>query len=368
MSDFQELIVNRLEDKIASGAMSAASIKIERRGELQMEWAGGRRDFDSAAPPADTDSVFNIASITKPMVTSAVASLIERGLVDADNPVADYISEFSANDKGGVTLRHCSTHTSGLPDMVPGDRELRKRNAPMSDFVDAACSAQLLFLPGTDVRYQSAGILMLGEIVQRVADMPLRNYLTETIFKPTGMTSTNLGWREDFDSKSVIANVGNGAFEGGDDSTKHWNHNSQYWREFGAPWGGVHSTAGDVTRLLQLMLDDGRSSSGETVFKPHTVRMMLHDYTMAQPGLSTAARLREGWGMGWRIQRVGDGGWYGSSVPAGAFGHAGSTGTIAWADPASGVVFTLLTNGLQAVEGGTLKACGNIAAAALCAD
>ena len=70
--------------------------------------------------------------------------------------------------------------------------------------------------------------------------------------------------------------------------------------------------------------------------------------------------------VGWRIQRAGDGGWYGSGIPAGAFGHAGSTGTVAWADPASGVVFTLLTNGLLDVEGGVLKACGNIAAAALC--
>jgi len=367
MSDFQELIVSRLEDKIASGAMSAASIRIERRGELEMEWAGGRRDFDSAAPPVDTESVFNVASITKPMVTSAVATLIERGLVDADDPVADYVPEFSANEKGGVTLRHCLTHTSGLPDMVPGDKELRKRNAPIGDFMDAACTAQLLFPSGTDVRYQSAGILMLGEIVERVTDMPLRNYLTEAIFTPTGMTSTNLGWREDFESVSVTANVGNGVFEGGDDATSHWNHNSQYWREFGAPWGGVHSTAGDVIRLLQLMLNDGTSSSGATVFRPHTVRMMLQDYTMAQPGLSTAARLLEGWGMGWRIQRTGDGGWYGSGVPAGAFGHAGSTGTVAWADPNSGVAFTLLTNGLLDVEGGTLKACGNIAASALCA-
>ena len=66
-----------------------------------------------------------------------------------------------------------------------------------------------------------------GEIVERVTDMPLRNYLTEAIFTPTGMTSTNLGWREDFESVSVTANVGNGVFEGGDDTTSHWNHNSR---------------------------------------------------------------------------------------------------------------------------------------------
>jgi CubicO group peptidase (beta-lactamase class C family) len=94
---------------------------------------------------------------------------------------------------------------------------------------------------------------------------------------------------------------------------------------------------------------------------------MLQDHTSALPGLTPATRLHEGWGFGWRIQRLGDGGWFGSAVPAGAFGHAGGDGTVAWADPASGVVFVLLTNGPLDAEGGAFKACGNIAATALCA-
>ena len=81
---------------------------------------------------------------------------------------------------------------------------------------------------------------------------------------------------------------------------------------------------------------------------------------------SAPARLAEGYGLGWRIQRLGESGWYGSAVPAGAFGHAGATGTVAWADPASGVTFVALTNGLLEDEGVTLQSCGNIAAAALC--
>jgi CubicO group peptidase (beta-lactamase class C family) len=94
--------------------------------------------------------------------------------------------------------------------------------------------------------------------------------------------------------------------------------------------------------------------------------MVLSDHTSALPLLPDAARLREGWGFGWRLQRLGDGGWYGSAVPSGAFGHAGGEGTVAWADPASGLVLVLLTNGQLDLEGDTLKACGNIAAAALC--
>lgn len=198
MSDFQNLIVRRLQDRIDANAMSAASIRIEQRGEVLLDWAGGRRDFDASAPPASTDSVYHIASISKPMSTSGVAKLIERGLIDADDPVADYVPEFGRYGKDKITLRHCFTHSSGLPDMVPGNIELRKRNAPLSEFVAAACDARLLFRPGTGVRYQSSGILMLGEVAERVTGTPFRDYLAEVLFGPTGMTSTHLGWRNDF--------------------------------------------------------------------------------------------------------------------------------------------------------------------------
>lgn len=362
MSDFQELIVRQLEDRTEANAMSAASVRIERRGELLLDWAGGRRDFDLNSPPATTGSVFHIASISKPMSTSGVTKLIERGLIDADDPVAEYVPEFGRYGKDKVTLRHCLTHSSGLPDMVPGNIELRKRNAPLSEFVAAACRARLLFPPGTDVRYQSSGILMLGEVAERVTGTTFRDYLAEVLFGPTGMTSTHLGWRADFDGRGIASKEKN------PEETRHWDHNSRYWRDFGGPWAGVHSTTADIARLMQLMLDGGRSQSGERVFEPGTVRLMLQDHTSALPDLPAAARLREGWGFGWRIQRLGDGGWYGSAVPQGAFGHAGGDGTVAWADPASGVVFVLLTNGQLDDEGGTLKACGNIAATALCAE
>lgn len=360
MSEFQELIIRRLQDRIAVNAMSAASIRVERKGEVLLDWAGGRRDFTPKSGPTATDSVYHIASISKPMTTSVVSKLIEQGLIDADDPVAHYVPEFGVYGKDMVKLRHCLTHTSGLPDMVPGNIELRKRNAPLSEFVEAACRSRLLFPPGTDVRYQSSGILMLGEVAERVTGKPFREYMAEVLFGPTGMTSSHLGWKREFDARRIEAKEKDPA------NTSHWDHNSPYWRDFGGPWAGVHSTTADIARLLQMMLDKGKSQSGETVFEPGTVRMALRDHTSALPKLSDEARLREGWGFGWRIQRTGDGGWYGSAVPEGAFGHAGGDGTVAWADPASGVVFVLLTNGQLEDEGHTLKACGNIAAAALC--
>ena len=362
MSDFQDLITERLQDRIDAGAMSAAAVRVERRGEVLLDWAGGRRRFDASSDTANTENVFHIASISKPMATTGVSKLIERGLVDADDPVVEYVPEFGLHGKDKILLRHCLTHSSGLPDMVPGNIALRERNADLKEFVSAAYGARLLFPPGTDVRYQSSGILMLGEVAERVTGMSFSDYLADALFQPTGMTSSHLGWRSEFDDRII------GSLELDPENTHGWDHNSQYWRSIAAPWAGVHSTTHDIARLLQMMLDGGKSSSGESVFEPGTVRMVLSDHTSALPHLSEAARLREGWGFGWRLQRLGDSGWYGSAVPAGAFGHAGGDGTVAWADPASGVVFVLLTNGQLDLEGGTLKACGNIAAAALCGD
>jgi len=340
--------------------MSAAAVRVERRGEVLLDWAGGHRRFDSSSDPANTESVFHIASISKPMATTGVSKLIERGLLDADDSVVEYVPEFGSHGKDKIKLRHCLTHSSGLPDMVPGNIALRQRNADLKEFVAAACRARLLFPPGSDVRYQSSGILMLSEVVERVTGMSFPDYLADTLFDPAGMSSSHLGWRDEFDDRIIDS------LELDPEATRGWDHNSRYWRGIGAPWAGVHSTTHDIARLLQLMLDGGTSASGESVFEPGTVRMVLGDHTAALPDLTDAARLREGWGFGWRLQRLGDGGWYGSAVPAGAFGHAGGDGTVAWADPASGVVFVLLTNGQLDLEGGTLKACGNIAAAALC--
>jgi CubicO group peptidase (beta-lactamase class C family) len=374
MSEFQDLIVERLEARINAGAMSAAAVRVERRGEVLLDWAGGTREFDLTSSAVDTNDVFHVASISKPMVTSGFALLIERGLVDADDPVADYVPEFAANGKGGVTLRHLLTHSSGLSDMVPGNIKLRKRNAPLSDFVAAACGSELLFAPGTDVRYQSSGILMLAEIAERVLGVSYRDHLANEVFEPAGMDSTHLGWRSEYENRAVHAktNMTNLGWRSGDavnseaEDTSSWNHNSPYWRDIGSPWGGVHTNTLDIARLLQVLLNGGLTASGEKVFEPGTVRMLLSDHTSALPDLSEATRLREGWGFGWRIQRLGDGWVHGSAVPAGAFGHYGSTGTVTWADPASGVVFVLLTNGLAPAEGAALKACGNIAATALC--
>jgi CubicO group peptidase (beta-lactamase class C family) len=289
-------------EKTTSGEVREAGLLVRHDG----------KDVASLKP----DRVFLLASITKPMTATAVMILADRGLLRVEDPVHKYIPEFTGGDRDVITIRHLLTHTSGLPDMLPDNTELRKRHAPLSDFVAGVCKTPLLFKPGTEVRYQSMGILLAAEIVERVAHTRLREFLRRELFEPAGMKSTSLGL-----GGRKIADTAQSQVENpGDD----WNWNGSYWRDLGVPWGGAHSTAADVTRLLELFLHpDGR------VLKPETARAMIVNQT----------QLPSPWGLGWMIKP----GTFGKKCSPATFGHYGSTGTVAWADPKSNLTCVLLT-------------------------
>lgn len=201
----------------AGGEVAAAALLVKQGSEVT------NKGFGKARGP---DEVFLLASITKPMTVTAVMKLIERGKVSLSDPVNRYIPEFRGGDRGRVTVRMLLTHTSGLPDMLPDNEALRKRHAPLKDFVAGTCRVPLLFPPGTQVKYQSMGILLAAEIVERVSNMPLRDYLKKEVFSPLGMNATSLG----MGGRPIAATARCQVPESSD-----WDWNSPYWRNLGAP-------------------------------------------------------------------------------------------------------------------------------------
>ncbi len=166
-----------------------------------------------------------------------------------------FIPEFRGGDRERVVIRHLLTHTSGLPDMLPENEELRKRHAPLREFVTATCRTPLLFTPGTKVSYQSMGVLLAGEIVERITGRPLREFLRRQLFQPLGMRNTSLGLGGRKIPDTMQCQV---------DEHTDWDWNSPYWRDLGSPWGGAHAAAGDVSRLLRCFVNPGaaRAESG----------------------------------------------------------------------------------------------------------
>ena len=339
-----------IETAVDAGEIPAAVLLVRRDAETVLEIAAGD------AP--DPDSVFLIASIAKPIVCTGAALLLERGEMDLDDRVGLFAPDFVQNGKQDVRLRHLFTHISGLPDMLPENEELRRREAPLSDFVDGVCRQPLLFAPGTKVSYQSTGILMLAEIMERITGTRLRTFLKSELFDPIGMDSTSLGWSPDLAKRVIDATSA-------PDSEGSWVWNTPYWRELGAPWGGMFSTAADLSKLLSVFLDRGMCNS-KRILEPPTVRLMLTDHTRGVPAIGEMREPQNGWGLGWRIQRAGGHGFFGSLTPPGSFGHGGATGTLAWADPASKCAVAILTNGNMPGARMVLERCSNTIAAAIC--
>ncbi len=329
-----------------SGFMPAAVLHVARHGKTVAHRACGRITVEPGGPPAQRDSIFIIASISKPVTYTALLRLVDEGLVSLSDPVTRYIPEFAGNsaagapDRNTVQIRHICTHTSGLPDMVPNNVLLRRQHAPFSTFIDHICRVPLLFAPGTDISYQSAGTALAAEIVQRVRGTPLRQVLAAEVFGPLGMNDTSLGWNPDKEPRIVEATQP--PHLGGSD----YDHNSLYWREFGAPWGGLFSTVRDINRLLE-MYRNGGALDGARILSPALASAMLSEQTDAMPGIPAATKLQEGWGLGFRLFRRANPMYFGDLLAPGSFGHTGSTGTFAWSDPSKALTAVFFCNQLH---------------------
>lgn len=336
-----------LEAEVKAGKLEAAAILVARRGKTVLARGYGHlAGVGSAA--VKHDSIFLLASIAKPVTVCALMLLVERGLVSLNDPVSHYLPGFTGGERAGVRVRDLLSHTSGLPDMLPENIALRKAHAPLSAFVEGALKTPLLYKPREGFQYQSMGILLAGEIVERVSGMRLRDFLQKEVFAPLGMKNSALGMKQGWRIEDTVR-VWEGANENRENNLR-FGANSAYWRDMGHPWGGMHSTTSDLANLLQAFLNEG-TFAGKRWMSPRTVAEMTTDQNAA---------VGKPWGLGWALGRSPVWIYSGELVSARTFGHSGATGTVAWADPETGVVCVILTNRPSSVDGGrTLRVVSN---------
>ncbi|HEX6987793.1 MAG TPA: serine hydrolase domain-containing protein, partial [Planctomycetaceae bacterium] len=115
-----------------AGELPAAAVSVGRRNVALRPLLFGRQHPERPEPLRD-DAIFTVASITKPVVAMGVMLLVERGVLTLGDKVADLLPEFGGKGRYGIRVRHLLTHTSGLPDLLPNDRDLRRANAPLSE-------------------------------------------------------------------------------------------------------------------------------------------------------------------------------------------------------------------------------------------
>ncbi len=227
-----------------------------------------------------------------------------------------------------MTIRHLLTHTSGLPDQLAGNNDLRRKHAPLTEFAAQTVRTPLAFAPGSRYQYSSMGIMLAAQVAELLGGTDIRTLVDRAVFQPLGMKHSAQGLGRFRLADMVPVQMEGAAPESGagDPKARDWDWNSPYWRKLGAPWGGTHASAPDIGRFL----DEFLGARGKAL-KPETARLMIRNHNPA--GLTPR-------GLGFGVGR-------GAGSPGCSertFGHTGSTGTLCWADPASETICVVLTS------------------------
>ncbi len=317
----------------------------------------GRQGPESDAGKIRSDAMFYMASVSKPVTYLGAMLLVERGKLNLNERVTRYIPEFTGEGKETAQVLHLFTHTSGLPDELPNNTELRRQHAPLKTFIEEAIKAHLLFKPGTQFSYSSSATILVAEIVQRLSGLSIQEFLRREIFEPLGMKSTSLGSRGFSRDRLVRTTVPD--YQAGTEFS--WN--SRYWQELGSPAGGLFSTPEDFAILCALMLGGGQWGDVRLV-SPATVRMMTSNRMDDLPELPEPVRRTQPWGLGWRLNHLGTPDSWSDLLDRQVFGHTGSAGNLVWMDPRTQGFCILFTNYLRARAPWRLVHLSNAVAAA----
>lgn len=337
---------------IEGGHIPGAVLWIESKGEVYHR-AYGNRVTSPGTEKMTLDTIFDIASLTKVLATTpSILYLSERGQLNLDAPVSDYIPEFLAGgirdqpkdelvtkeDREKITVRHLLTHQSGLP---PGIYLSERDFWGHDEGAKRAAMIGLIERPGTRFRYSDVNFILLGEIVRRVSGQRIDSFVEDHLYSPLGMTETAYlpaSFRHSrIAPTTVIPSYGLIRGQVHDPTARRM--------EGVAGHAGVFSTAKDVAAYTRFFLNKG-IHEGVPILTSDTVREATSN--------QLPPTLMHQRGLGWDLvspfshQR-------GTKFPLSGFGHTGWTGTSIWVDPVSDTFVILLANRNHPTEGGSIK-------------
>lgn len=271
------------------------------------------------------ESLFPIASITKPIVATAVMQLVEQGRLLLSDTVASLLPEFGQQGKQRVTVWHLLTHTSGLSESQQAIMELIARRAPASAYLDATCAAELSFEPGSQYEYGNLSFVALAELITRLSGQPYPEYIREQILAPLGMDETAFG-PVDPGRAAPNHNFGDAAMQA-------------YYHTLAAPHGGLWSSAADLQKLGRAFLNGG-IGNGYRLLSPAAWQTMTRLHTAGLMRVVDGQRKHAVSGLGWAKPMPT------STILASerSFGHGGGTGCFLWIDPDWELIFVFLAS------------------------
>jgi uncharacterized protein YbbC (DUF1343 family)/CubicO group peptidase (beta-lactamase class C family) len=334
-----EAIEPLVTEAISEKGLPGAVVLVGHRDRTLYLKAIGNRSLDPAVEPMTLDTIFDVASLTKPIATAtSIMMLVEDGRLRLTDRVSTFVPGFGRYGKDNITIRHLLTHTSGLrPDVDLGDPWVGREEA-----IALAVEEVPLAPPGERFVYSDIGFFLLGHIVQQVSGVPLEQFARERIFEPLGMKDTMFlppaslrariapsepctpyGWPCTGPDMKMLRGIV---------------HDPTARRMAGvAGHAGLFSTAADLAIYARMLLNGG-VHQGRRILSPLTVAKFTGP--AMEPGERNVRTLGWDFDSSFSANR-------GELLPIGSFGHTGFTGTSIWIDPRTGMFVLFMSNRLH---------------------
>ena len=318
-----ERIVN---DAIDEKAFPGAVVMIWKDSKVFFEKPFGYFTYDKNSSEVELNTIYDLASLTKVLATTTSTMIcVDKKLFNLDDKVAKYIPSFSSNGKENVKIKNLLLHNSGLPAW----KRYYDKDFSVEEILDDIYSSAIEFEPGTQTLYSDLGMIVLGKVIEKVSGKSLDVFCKEIIFSPLQMNHTYFNPPDSVKERIPPTEVDN------------------YWRmklikgevhdENASLLGGVSghaglfSTAGDIARLLEMIMNKGQLS-GDQLIKKETVELFTSKRNSQNERLP-----------GWDIKSE-KGSSAGEKFSEQSFGHTGFTGTSIWIDPSRNLFVVFLTN------------------------
>jgi uncharacterized protein YbbC (DUF1343 family)/CubicO group peptidase (beta-lactamase class C family) len=329
----------QIEDAVQSGLIPGAVLVVGHDGAVVYRKAYGDRALIPQREPMTVDTIFDAASLTKVIATTpSLMKLFEQGKLRIDDPVTRYLPQFQGG-KSDIEIRDLMTHFSGLrPDL-----DLNPAWSGYETGIHRALIDKPVRPPGLRFVYSDINFILLGEIVHRLSGEMLSDYAREHIFKPLGMNESQFQ-----PPASLIPRIAPTEIDPDTGKPLRGAVHDDTSRYMGGVAGhaGLFTTADDLAKFAQMMVDRGALPDGRRLFSAATVEKFT---SPASPADQPILR-----GLGWDIDSP-----YSSNrgelFPIGSYGHTGFTGTSVWIDPTSRTYVILLTNVVHPHRGKSLS-------------
>jgi len=318
---------------VKDGIVPGVSIAVSRHGALLGTYTAGKKAAGGGGP-VDEETLYPVASVTKPVTAALVMRLVDRGVLTLDEPLRRLIPALGV-DKRELCLRDLLRHTAGLSGDDPNEPQLWEREASFAEIVASAAALPAVEPAGARVLYSNVGYWLAGAAAAAALGVPFPEALRREVIEPFGLDGEIVAAPDTALNDRIARRYG---------KTKIMN--GPYGRALCPPSGGLFATARGLTRMASVFLCDGITPEGDRVLSSGAVTLMTTTQTGSLDGgiggfweWDVAS-----WGLGFEVKGSKPEHWTGDFTSSATFSHPGQAGTLFWADPATGIACAILAN------------------------